>query len=449
MKILYNTENRTPKSKFLLMSNLPKVTKTAALTFEIVAQCSTTKARASNIILPHGTVDGPMFMPVATQASLKGLTSEQLEDLNCKICLNNTYHLGLKPGKEVLDVIGGAHVLQSWPNNILTDSGGFQMVSLLKLATITEEGVRFESPHDGSPMLLTPEHSIELQNSIGSDIIMQLDDVVHTLTEGPRVEESVHRSIRWLDRCIAANKNPDRQNLFAIIQGCLDLRLRTMCCEEMVKRDTPGIAIGGLSGGEAKGEYCKVVNHCTNLLPRNKPIYCMGVGYAEDMIVSVAMGVDLFDCVYPTRTARFGNAITAEGVINLRHKCYEYDFSPIEPNCDCPSCRPKDKGGMGITRAFIHHQATKETTGAHILTLHNVHYQLNLMRTARAAIIRDEFPQFVKKFFATLHRGDKSKYPEWAVEALLAVNINLLNDDISAADHTAFTTSSQDESVDV
>ncbi|KAK9480011.1 tRNA-guanine(15) transglycosylase-like protein [Lipomyces japonicus] len=401
-------------------------TSTSALTFDIVKKCSTTKARAANLTLPHGLVETPMFMPVATQASLKGLTPEQLEDLGCKLCLNNTYHLGLKPGKDVLDAIGGAHKLQSWNRNILT--GMFQMVSLLKLAKITEEGVRFLSPHDGSPMLLTPEHSIEIQNSIGSDIIMQLDDVVHTLTTGERLEEAMYRSIRWLDRCVGANKNPDRQNLFAIIQGGLDLNLRRICCEEMAKRDTPGIAIGGLSGGEAKDAYCKVVNHCTDLLPKHKPIYCMGVGYAEDMVVSVAMGVDLFDCVYPTRTARFGNAITAKGVLNLRNNCYRTDFGPVEEGCKCPICIPKYKGGMGITRSLVHHLAAKETSGAHLLTLHNVHYQLNLMRQARDAIIKDEFPQFVKQFFATLHGGDKSNYPEWAIEALRAVNIDLIEE---------------------
>lgn len=200
-----------------------------------------------------------MFMPVATQASLKGLTPTQLEDTGCRLCLNNTYHLGLKPGQAILDAVGGAHKLQSWPHNILTDSGGFQMVSLLKLAQVTEEGVRFLSPHDGTPMLLTPEHSIALQNSIGSDIIMQLDDVIATTSpDHARIEEAMYRSVRWLDRCIEAHKYPERQNLFCIIQGGLDLELRRQCCKEMVDRDTPGIAIGGLSGGEAKSEYCKV-----------------------------------------------------------------------------------------------------------------------------------------------------------------------------------------------
>jgi queuine tRNA-ribosyltransferase len=366
-----------------------------------------------------------MFMPVGTQAALKGLTYEQLKDLGCKICLNNTYHLGLKPGQEVLDAVGGAHRLQSWDRNILTDSGGFQMVSLLKLATITEEGVRFLSPHDGSPMLLTPEHSMSLQNSIGSDIMMQLDDVVHTLTTGDRMEEAMRRSIRWLDRCIAAHRKPESQNLFCIIQGGLDLDLRRECCAEMVKRDTPGIAIGGLSGGEDKEAYCRVVDLCTDLLPDNKPRYCMGVGYAEDLVVSVALGVDLFDCVFPTRTARFGNALTKYGSLNLRNRTYAKDFGPIEDGCGCPVCKPKSEGGMGITRAFIFHLAGKETSGVHLLTMHNVWYQLDLMGRARQSIVDDKFPEFVHQFFYDLYGGNRSKYPKWAVDALKNVNIDL------------------------
>ncbi|KAL4869371.1 hypothetical protein BDV12DRAFT_185252 [Aspergillus spectabilis] len=299
----------------------------SALTFDLHRKCSTTKARASTLQLPHGSVPLPIFMPVATQASLKGLTYDQLRQTGCMLCLNNTYHLGLKPGQAVLDEVGGAHKLQGWDRNILTDSGGFQMVSLLKLANVTEEGVRFLSPHDGTPMLLTPEHSISLQNSIGSDIIMQLDDVIATTSpDHARIEEAMKRSVRWLDRCIEAHKNPETQNLFCIIQGGLDLELRKQCCAEMVARDTPGIAIGGLSGGEAKEEFCKVVDTCTGLLPDYKPRYVMGVGYQEDLIVGVALGADMFDCVWPTRTA----------------------------------------GGLGITRAYIHHLAAKETAGAHL-----------------------------------------------------------------------------------
>uniref|UniRef100_A0A0B7K0I3 Queuine tRNA-ribosyltransferase catalytic subunit 1 n=2 Tax=Bionectria ochroleuca TaxID=29856 RepID=A0A0B7K0I3_BIOOC len=396
-----------------------------ALTFELLARCSTTRARASNLILPHGPVQLPMFMPVATQASLKGLTPEQLEETNCQLCLNNTYHLGLKPGQEVLDTIGGAHKLQGWNRNILTDSGGFQMVSLLKLATITEEGVRFLSPHDGSPMLLTPEHSMSLQNSIGSDIMMQLDDVlVTTSPDHARMRLAMERSVRWLDRCIAAHKNPHRQNLFCIIQGGLDLEMRRECCREMVARDTPGIAIGGLSGGEAKEEFCKVVEACTALLPELKPRYVMGIGFPEDLVVSVALGADMFDCVWPTRTARFGAAITRHGVYNMRNAKYAKEFGVIEEGCGCKCCRPKSEGGLGVTRAFIHHNASKETVSAHLLTIHNVWYQLNLMREVRESIIADRFPEYIKEFFGNLY-DDPKDYPSWAIEALQRVNVDL------------------------
>lgn len=386
--------------------------------FDIVAKCSKSKARASMMRLPHGPVQTPVFMPVGTQASLKGLTPKQLADLGCEIFLNNTYHLGLKPGQHVLDVIGGAHALQNWDRNILTDSGGFQMVSLLKLATITEEGVEFLSPHDNSPMLLTPEHSMSLQNSIGSDIMMQLDDVVHTMTTGPRVEEAMWRSIRWLDRCVKAHKNTDKQNLFAIIQGGLDLNLRQQCCAEMAKRDTPGIAIGGLSGGEDKRQYCEVVSSCTDVLPEEKPRYCMGVGYADDLVVSVALGADMFDCVYPTRTARFGTALTRSGNLNLRNAKFRNDDNVIEPGCECPAC----KSGQA-TRSYINNSITRDTVPAHLLTLHNTHFQLQLMRDIRQSIIEDKFEEFVNEYFSKKYGNEE--YPDWAVEALKKVNITL------------------------
>jgi queuine tRNA-ribosyltransferase len=304
------------------------------------------------------------------------------------------------------------------------------MVSLLKLANITEEGVRFLSPHDGTPMLLTPEHSIALQNAIGSDIIMQLDDVlVTTSPDHVRMREAMERSVRWLDRCIAAHANPTTQNLFCIIQGGLDLDMRRQCCREMVARNTPGIAIGGLSGGEAKADYCRVVDTCTGLLPEKKPRYVMGIGYPEDLVVSTALGADMFDCVWPTRTARFGNAITRHGVLNLRHARYANDFGPVEEGCGCVCCRKGD-GGLGVTRAFVHHIAAKETVGAHLLTIHNVWYQLALMRSVREAIVEDRYPAFLKTFFSDLHGGDKGKYPDWAVDALKQVGVDLLEPQI-------------------
>lgn len=301
------------------------------------------------------------------------------------------------------------------------------MVSLLKLATITEEGVNFLSPHDGTPLLLTPEHSISLQNTIASDIIMQLDDVlVTTSPDAARMREAMERSVRWLDRCIAAHKFPERQNLFCIIQGGLDLEMRRECCHLMVERETPGIAIGGLSGGEAKADYCRVVDTCTSLLPHNKPRYVMGIGYPEDLVVSVALGADMFDCVWPTRTARFGNAITKYGMLKLRQAGFRDDWRAIEEDCGCLCCKSVDDGGLGVTRAGVHHLVAKETVGAHVLTLHNVWYQLQLMRNVRKSIIEDRYPAFLKQFFSDLHGGNKKNYPIWAVDALRGVGVDLL-----------------------
>lgn len=259
--------------------------------------------------------------------------------------------------------------------------------------------------------------------------MMQLDDVIATTSpDHERIKEAMYRSVRWLDRCIAAHKKPETQNLFCIIQGGLDLDLRRECCKEMVARDTPGIAIGGLSGGEAKAEYCKVVDTCTGLLPEGKPRYVMGVGYPEDLVVSVALGADMFDCVWPTRTARFGNAITNAGTLNLRHASFASDFGPVEQGCKCTCCRPPSEGGLGITRAYIHHVAAKETAGAHLLSMHNTYYNLNLMRRIREAVLEDRFPAFLKDYFSTLYAGDKSKYPSWAVGALQGVGVDLMRD---------------------
>ena len=272
--------------------------------------------------------------------------------------------------------------------------------------------------------LLTPEHSIDLQNSIGSDIIMQLDDVIQTTSpDHARMKEAMERSVRWLDRCIVAHKKPESQNLFCIIQGGLDLEMRRECCRQMIERDTPGVAIGGLSGGEAKADFCKVVDTCTELLPERKPRYVMGIGYPEDIVVAVALGADMFDCVWPTRTARFGNAITTNGVLNLKNARFAEDFGPVDENCACTCCRPAEEGGLGITRAFIYHLAAKETVGAHLLTMHNVHYMLALMRKIRTAIVEERYPAFVKDFFKAYFPGKPA--PRWAVDAFIGVNIDI------------------------
>lgn len=256
---------------------------------------------------------------------------------------------------------------------------------------------------------------------------MQLDDVIATTSPDlTRMTEAMHRSIRWLDRCVSAHANPDRQNLFCIVQGGLDLSLRRQCCEAMVARDTPGIAIGGLSGGEDKDSYCAVVSTCTDLLPDYKPRYVMGVGYPEDLVVSVALGADMFDCVWPTRTARFGNAVVGQGgTLNLRNTAFANDFGPIEPGCTCVCCRSEDEGGLGVTRAYIYHVASKETTGAHLLTMHNVHHLLALMGRVRDAIIADQYPSFLTQFFKERY-GDLGNVPDWAVTALKGVGVKLI-----------------------
>jgi len=350
------------------------------------------------------------------QGTVKGLTSEQLYGLNAPIILGNTYHLGHRPGPEILQQIGGLHKFMNWNRNILTDSGGFQMVSLLKLAEITEEGVLFESPHDGSKLLLTPEKSIQIQNIIGADIMMALDDVVSSTITGPRVEEAMYRTIRWIDRCIKAHQRPHDQNLFGIIQGGLDPRLRDICLEEFNKRDLPGFAIGGLSGGESKDDFWKIVTQCTAKLPQNKPRYLMGVGFPVDLVVCIALGVDMFDCVYPTRTARFGTALVPSGLMNLKLTNYANDFKPVDETCQCYTC-------LHYTRAYLHSISRGDSMCGVLLSYHNIAYQLRLMSQARQSIIDAKFPEFVISFM--LQQFPKRDYPAWVLDALTSVDIHL------------------------
>ncbi|XP_042908065.2 queuine tRNA-ribosyltransferase catalytic subunit 1 [Parasteatoda tepidariorum] len=387
-----------------------------ALTFNILKTCSTTKARASILTLPHAAVKTPVFMPVGTQGTLKGLLPEQLEELNCNMMLSNTYHLGMRPGQDVIDKAGGLHKFMNWKNGLLTDSGGFQMVSLVKLSEVTEDGVNFSSPYDGRQILLTPEKSIDIQNSIGADIIMQLDDVVSSTISGPRVEEAMHRTYRWLDRCIKYHKKPGTQNLFPIVQGGLDPKLREQCVGELLKRRVAGYAIGGLSGGESKDDFWKMVHLSTDLLPKDKPRYLMGVGFAVDLVVCSALGCDMFDCVYPTRTARFGTALVPGGEINLKHKEFSKDFRPIDENCKCPTC-------VRYCRAYIYETIRKETVACHLITTHNITYQMNLMKSIRESILEDKFPKFIEDFMLQMYPS--KEYPRWAEDALKAVNIHL------------------------
>lgn len=369
------------------------------LVFHLEATCG--RARASTVTLPHGDVLTPVFMPVGTQGTIKGMSSEDMKTLGCRILLGNTFHLANRPTCELLRKCGGLHNLMKWNGNILTDSGGFQMVSLLKLAVITEAGVEFEGPKKpGSRMLLTPEKSIESQNDIGADIMMALDDVVSSTLDPVkdefRIQEATDRTLRWIDRCISAHRKPESQNLFGIVQGHLDTKpggLREYSLKEMIKRDLPGYAIGGLSGGEAKNEFWRVVEQCTRPgagLPEQKPRYLMGVGYPLDIVICVALGVDMFDCVYPCRTARFGTALVRSGQLRLTSAEFANDFRPLEP------------GGKGplkeYTRAMLHSIVTKETVAAQLITWHNLWFMLNLLMEMREAIKVNTFPDWVRQF---------------------------------------------------
>uniref|UniRef100_A0A7N2KRE1 Queuine tRNA-ribosyltransferase catalytic subunit 1 n=1 Tax=Quercus lobata TaxID=97700 RepID=A0A7N2KRE1_QUELO len=360
-----------------------------ALRFEILGRFN--RARAAQLTLPHFVCQTPLFMPVGTQGTIKGLATNQLEEIGCQIILGNTYHLALRPTSELIDELGGLHQFMNWPRALLTDSGGFQMVSLLHLADITEKGVTFQSPVDGKPMLLTPEESIQIQNRIGADIIMALDDVVKTTITGPRIEEAMYRTLRWIDRCIAAHQRPHEQNLFGIVQGGLDPVLRDICVRGLVDRNLPGYAIGGLAGGESKDSFWRVVAQCTAALPEDKPRYVMGVGYPLDIVVCSALGADMYDCVYPTRTARFGTALVPEGVLKLKHNAMADDARPIDPTCACMVCRT-------YSRAYIHCLVTKDAMGSQLLSYHNLYYMMKLSRDLHTSIIEGRFPEFVCNF---------------------------------------------------
>lgn len=387
------------------------------LKFTIQAECNTSRARVGVMKLPHYDVKTPVFMPVGTQGTMKGLLPEQLENLDCEIILGNTYHLGNRPGTAVLEKAGGLHKFMGWNRALLTDSGGFQMVSLLKLAEITEEGVKFRSPYDDSEIMLTPEKSIEIQNCIGADIIMQLDDVVQTTFQDyDRIKEATERTSRWLDRCLVAHKRSNDQNIFPIVQGLLNEKLREQSAMEHMTKNVNGFAVGGLSGGESKDEFWPMVRLSTGILDRNRPRYLMGVGVAIDLVVCVALGIDMFDCVFPTRTARFGCALKNSGQLNLKQKKYETDLQPIDKECPCTTCQ-------NYTRAYLHCIVTAETVACHLISVHNIAYQMRLMRNIRKSIEEGTFPQFVNDFINQAY--PTGNVPQWVINSLSSVGIKL------------------------
>lgn len=395
------------------------------------------RARACTIHLPHGPVSTPVFMPVGTKGTIKGVTTEEIASdpaLDCAIILANTYHMALQPGTQLVKSMGGLHKFMGWDRNILTDSGGFQMVSLLKLAEITEEGVTFESPFcpDKTRMLLRPEDSVRHQNNIGSDIMMALDDVVSSVTaDDERFEVATYRTLRWLDRCHAAHANVRTQNLFPIVQGGLDTSLgglRERCLAGFRNRDDriPGYAIGGLAGGESKDDFWRVVDQCCRALPDGKPRYLMGVGYPLDLVVCTALGVDMYDCVYPTRTGRFGVALVpgeAPGTLRLRGNDCAADGRVIQEDCQCQAC----KGGY--SRGRLHGMLKNNNPlGAQLVTQHNIAYMMALTRSMRKAIMEDRYCNFLRQFVSDQFRGEErggQNVPIWVREALDSAGIKL------------------------
>lgn len=468
------------------------------------------RARAATVHFPNGgpPVPTPRFMPVGTKGTLKGVLPDEIANMKCPIILANTYHLEIQPGTELIDsVFGGLHnfmggnihpSIQSFvppkpgqvtteedsannnnnhnhsqkqqkqqPQkqtrrrlyNLLTDSGGFQMVSLASLSVVTEDGVMFKSPYTGEHMMLRPEDSIRCQNDIGADVIMQLDDVISSVSvdEG-RFRVATFRTLRWYDRCVKAHRAPDRQNLFPIMQGHLDVSkggLRELCLagfkhrdqsslssnrnnsneqkreqeqEETKSRRIPGFAIGGLAGGESKEDFWKVVDHACRHLPDDRPRYLMGVGYPLDLVVCTALGVDMYDCVYPTRTARFGVALVDEGQMKLKR----HEFAPgnpvgnsnlpIDAECPCEAC------SRGVTRGRLHALLkANNPIAVQLLTQHNVTYMMGLVTRMRKSILRNEFPLFVRTFMKKHFSGEGNdgQVPEWVKDALNASGISL------------------------
>jgi queuine tRNA-ribosyltransferase len=356
-----------------------------ALTFTL--QHTDGAARAARIDTPHGPIETPVFMPVGTQATVKGLTPAMLRRLNAQIILGNTYHLALRPGDELIAELGGLHGFMGWQRPILTDSGGFQVFSLATQVKITDRGATFRSHIDGSPLELTPERAVEIQQNLGSDIAMVLDECPPA-DGGPEViRAAVTRSIKWAERCKTHHTRKD-QSQFAIVQGGTNLALREECARELAAFDFPGYALGGFSVGEGPEAMHAALPQCAPMLPANKPRYLMGVGRPEDLLEGVAAGIDMFDCVMPTRNGRNALAFTDTGPIRLRNAMHRRDPNPVQEGCPCYCC-------SGFSRAYLHHLfAADEMLGPTLLSIHNLSHYLRLMADARTAILADRFADF-------------------------------------------------------
>lgn len=354
------------------------------------------KARRGVLMTPHSTIQTPAFMPVGTAGTVKAMKPEDVANLGADIILSNTYHLYLRPGHKVVEEAGGLHRFMNWNKSILTDSGGFQVFSME--GKVTEEGVEFASHIDGSKHKLTPELSMEVQNSLGADIIMAFDECVPYPAQKEYVAKSLARTTRWLERCIKAHKHPDRQALFGIMQGGMYPDLRKQSAEEIVAFDLPGYAIGGLSVGEPKEIMCEILDSCVDHLPNEKPRYLMGVGSPDYLFEGVERGIDMFDCVMPTRNARNGSAMTSRGNVSVKNAKYERDFSPLDPDCDCYTCK-------NYTKSYLRHLfKSNEILSSILLTTHNLSFLISTMKGIRESIELGRFEKYKDEFYEKYYK---------------------------------------------
>ncbi|MDO9555070.1 MAG: tRNA guanosine(34) transglycosylase Tgt [Atribacterota bacterium] len=364
-----------------------------SIEFEVVKECKKTEARLGKLFTPHGVIDTPVFMPVGTQATVKAMTPRELEDLGIQIILSNSYHLYLRPGHNLIAQAGGLHNFMGWKGAILTDSGGFQIFSLGKLNKISDEGVSFNSHIDGSKHFISPEKAMEIQMALGSDIAMAFDECAPYPSGKYQVETAAQRTIQWARRCKETHHSPS-QSLFGIVQGGTFKDLRIENANKLVELDFPGYAIGGLSVGEPKSLMYEVLDYTVPCLPINKPRYLMGVGAPQSILEGVVRGIDMFDCVLPTRNARNGSLFTSSGKLSITNAKYKNDFTPLDNKCQCYTCQ-------NFTKAYLRHlYMSKEILASILGTIHNLYFMSSLMKNIRLALLEDRLLEYKEEFLA-------------------------------------------------
>lgn len=375
----------------------------AAVTIELLKLDPASRARRGRLHTPHGTVETPVFMPVGTQASVKTLSPEQVWDVGARLILSNNYHLYLRPGADIVEAAGGLHTFMNWKGAMLTDSGGFQVFSLSDLRKITEEGVEFRSHIDGSKHFLSPEKAVQVENQLGADIMMAFDECTPWPCEWEYAKNSLERTFRWAKRCLSAHQRPHDQALFGIIQGSTFADLRKIAAEQICSLDFPGFAVGGLSVGEPKELMAEMLDVTVPLMPTDKPRYLMGVGSPEDLVEGVWRGIDMFDCVLPTRIARHGTVFVPTGKLTVKNAEFARDFTPIQEGCDCYTCK-------NYTRAYIRHLLkADEYFGLTLCSIHNLRFLVRLMEEIRAALDAGTFADFRREFLTRWHEGERAR----------------------------------------